>query len=496
MKQFVALARVSSREQEREGFSLEVQEEALRRYAEQAGGKIKKMFKVTETASKREERESFRELMAYARAHAAALSGILFYKVDRAARNLEDHVELLHLEKEICVPVIYTSQPTDNTPAGEFLRNILACVSTLTTTQQAKDVREGMERRVQSGLFCGKAPFGYVNVRKQGRSLVEIHPINSATVQRIFDLYAYHGGTLRSVCATFREEGRKWSDAKPEFTPSKIHDILRDRAYVGEVQYRGAWLQGTHEPLVLQSVFARVQTLLGNRTYNAHSSVYGSGMIVCADCGRPFVVEIKTKKTKAGEKEYFYYRCAGYMEEGHPRVRYTERQLDDHMLSLFRKLRIADEKVTKWILNVLRARLKGEDDLRDRELDRLQKEERSLHAQPQKLIRLNLLGEIEGESYRSMADTLREEAATVRLRIEALSRDQQEIADVAIGLFELSQQLEKKWVAADIATKRTLLEILCLNFSADHASLSVTMNKPFDIIAEGLIVQCGRGDWI
>ena len=30
MKQFVALARVSSREQEREGFSLEVQEDALK----------------------------------------------------------------------------------------------------------------------------------------------------------------------------------------------------------------------------------------------------------------------------------------------------------------------------------------------------------------------------------------------------------------------------------------------------------------------------------
>ena len=39
MKQFVALARVSSREQEREGFSLEIQEDALRRYATQAAAK-------------------------------------------------------------------------------------------------------------------------------------------------------------------------------------------------------------------------------------------------------------------------------------------------------------------------------------------------------------------------------------------------------------------------------------------------------------------------
>jgi len=38
MKQFVGLARVSSREQEREGFSLEIQEDAIKRYAQQHQG--------------------------------------------------------------------------------------------------------------------------------------------------------------------------------------------------------------------------------------------------------------------------------------------------------------------------------------------------------------------------------------------------------------------------------------------------------------------------
>lgn len=40
MKKFVALARVSSREQEREGFSLDVQEEALKAYADREKGEI------------------------------------------------------------------------------------------------------------------------------------------------------------------------------------------------------------------------------------------------------------------------------------------------------------------------------------------------------------------------------------------------------------------------------------------------------------------------
>ena len=67
MKRFAALARVSSREQEREGFSLEVQEDALRRYATQAGGEIVKLYRIAETASKADERKTFRELVANAK---------------------------------------------------------------------------------------------------------------------------------------------------------------------------------------------------------------------------------------------------------------------------------------------------------------------------------------------------------------------------------------------------------------------------------------------
>ena len=50
-KRFAALARVSSREQEREGFSLEVQDDALHRYAKAQGGAIVKCWRIAETAS-------------------------------------------------------------------------------------------------------------------------------------------------------------------------------------------------------------------------------------------------------------------------------------------------------------------------------------------------------------------------------------------------------------------------------------------------------------
>ena len=47
------------------GFSLDVQEDALRRYAERHDGTIVKLFRIAETATKYDERKAFKELLAY-----------------------------------------------------------------------------------------------------------------------------------------------------------------------------------------------------------------------------------------------------------------------------------------------------------------------------------------------------------------------------------------------------------------------------------------------
>lgn len=134
---------------------LEVQKEALRRYAAQAGGKIVKFFKIALTASKGEERKTFRELIAYAKKNAAFLDGLCFYKMDRASRNLFDYVELERLESEYNLPFILVSQPTENTPAGRIMCRTLANMASVYTEQQSVDVREGLSRRIREGWFIG-----------------------------------------------------------------------------------------------------------------------------------------------------------------------------------------------------------------------------------------------------------------------------------------------------------------------------------------------------
>ncbi len=495
-KKYVALARVSSREQEREGFSLDVQEDALRAYAGRHDGVIVKLWRIAETASKEDERTTFKELVRYVKTHAADLDGILFYKIDRAARHLPDYVKLEELESEYGVPFISISQPTENTPAGRMMRRTMANMAAFFTEQQSLDVKDGLARRVQSGLFPGKAPFGYRNIRVEKRGLIEVHPENAPKVRRIFHLYAFHNHTLDTLLDALHKEGVTYTVSVPRFGRSKLYEILRDRSYVGEIEFQGQWLPGKHPPLIDRPTWDRVQALLGDKVRRSHDLLYAGELIHCGHCQRPITGERVFKKTKDGQREYIYYRCAGYLAEGHPRVRVRDFHIDNEVLAMFDRLRVADAEVREWFVAVLRAKTKGEQEASRVRADELQRQLSQVRQQQDRLVNLRLADEIDADTYARKGTELRDRVAGLELQLQACSRSRDECAELAIKTFELSQSLKEKWLVADNDAKRRILEIVGLNYTLIDVNLVCEMRKPFGLLAEGLPNEQSRGDRI
>ena len=89
---------------------------------------------------------------------------------------------------------------------------------------------------------------------------------------------------------------------------------------------------------------------------------------------------------------------------------------------------------------------------------------------------------------------LRDKEAALKLEIDVTDRGRHEIIDIAVKAFELSQSLRQKWLTADYAAKRCLLEIICLNCTLDDVSLVPTMRKPFDLLTKGLVSKNSRGN--
>lgn len=496
MKRFVALARVSSREQEREGFSLAVQEDALKRYAATTGGEIVRLYRIAETASKRDERKTFREMIAFAKENAPKLDGLLFYKIDRAARNLFDYVELERLESDYGLAFLSVSQPTENTPAGRMMRRTLANMASFYTEQQSLDVKEGLARRVEEGWFISRPPFGYKNVRVDGRSIVETDPVDAPKVKRIFELYAYHSLTLDMLKIRIAKEGIEYKPSMPGFSRSKLYEILKDRAYIGEIEHRGKWFTGRHEPLIDFGMWRRVQILLGGKTYQKHLLTFGAELVRCGHCEHPVTGEIKTKKTKAGPKSYIYYRCTRYTKAGHPRKRTTEPELDRQVLELFERIKIQDPAVRKWFVDVLKAKTHDDGKASIERREEVQRQLTQALRREQRLVDLRLDDEIDEDTFAEKRVDLSDRVSELKVNLEALDRGRAEMTDVALKVFELSQTLRDRWLTAEPDVRRRILELVCLNCSLVDGKLVYEIRKPFDVLDEGLNSAKSRGSRI
>jgi site-specific DNA recombinase len=109
----------------RRGRSRQVQEAALHRYAARHNGQIVRLWRTSGNLDCFEHRLARELLLAYVKEHAAELDGILFYRLDRAARNLSELKELVRLEVEHGVRLIFVAEPYENKPAARLERRFL-----------------------------------------------------------------------------------------------------------------------------------------------------------------------------------------------------------------------------------------------------------------------------------------------------------------------------------------------------------------------------------
>jgi hypothetical protein len=177
-------------------------------------------------------------------------------------------------------------------------------------------------------------------------------------------------------------------------------------------------------------------------------------------------------------------------------VRVTEGDLDAELLSIFDRMKVHDAAVREWFSAVLRSQTRDSQTQAAEQRADLQRQLTAALGQQDRLVNLRLNEEIDAETFAKKQTELRDRESALKLSMEALDRTHHEIADLAVKAFELSQTLREQWLTADHATKRLLLEIVCLNCRLVDGSLECEMRKPFDVLAKGLVSTESRDDRI
>jgi site-specific DNA recombinase len=293
----VIYTRVSSREQEQEGFSLDAQSKLLREYAERNGLEIVHAFEDVETA-KATGRKQFGEMVTFLRRNHRSCRILLVEKTDRLYRNYRDAVTLEDLDIEIHFVKEGQVLSKDAKSQIKFMHDIRLAVARNYSENLREEVKKGMQEKASQGVYPGRPPFGYRN--SGGTRSIEIHPEKSAIAKRVFELYASGRYSLLALSKTLRAE------SGVSISKTNLHKMLTNPFYIGQFEWGGNTYAGTHTPLITPQLYADVEAVMHgyNRPKYGKREIAFRGLVKCAHDDCTVTGEIKKGK-------YVYYRCSG-----------------------------------------------------------------------------------------------------------------------------------------------------------------------------------------
>ena len=470
----VLYARVSSKDQEREGFSIPAQQKLLRQYAHEQGLAIVQEFQDVETA-KQAGRGRFGEMLAFLKADPSCRT-ILVEKTDRLYRNIRDWITVdeldltVHFVKENAV-VSKASRSSE-----KFMHGIQVLMAKNYVDNLSEEVKKGMREKAEQGHWPTKAPVGYLDNRTTHR--IERDPARGPLIAALFDLYASGAYSLKALTVNAHAIGLTHPRSGRRMMKAEIHRILQNVIYTGDFRWLGKMYRGSHTPLVSRERFQQVQDVLNRKPrarYPKQKHAF-MGLLTCARCGCTMTAERKKGK-------YTYYRCTGFHGRcGNTYIR--EEQLADLLGTVVERIQIPAE-LADWIAEDLRTSQSDLEQARQQALTHATQRRRGVQAKFDRGYDDYLEGRIPEGFWKRKSEEWEAELATVDAELARLSRPTPAYAVTAEKTLELAKNAYFLYSQQPFAERRRLLDTVLSNCTFDRGTLYPTYTKPFDLLSRG-----------
>ena len=225
----VLYARVSSREQREEGFSIEAQMKLLRTFAANQGIEIAREFIEIESA-KSAGRKQFAEMVTYFKRNRSCRT-LLVEKTDRLYRNQRDALTLEDLDIKIHFVKEGDALSKDSKSQVKFMHDIRLAMARNYSENLREEVKKGMNEKASQGTYPGRPPFGYRN--NVGARTIEINPQKAPIAKHVFELYASGRYSLLALSKELRHVHGTY------ISKTNLHKMLTNPFYIGRFEWGG-----------------------------------------------------------------------------------------------------------------------------------------------------------------------------------------------------------------------------------------------------------------
>ena len=232
----VAYCRVSTLEQKKRGYGIDIQIRDVTLFAGLHNLFVQKFYKDEGESGIKEEREGLKQLMKDCRSGQVAV--VILPSLDRLSREVRIAENLFHQFQKLEVRILIADMPQYNGERKDILiRQILEAISEENRREIIERLWKGRQERIRKGLFPGgNLPYGYV--RKNKSIVIDVQ--ESAIVGEIFAL-ADQGHTGQGVSNELNRRGFVRRNGKP-WTQRQVCRILSNeklykegRIHYGEV---------------------------------------------------------------------------------------------------------------------------------------------------------------------------------------------------------------------------------------------------------------------
>ena len=483
----IILTRVSTKDQEEEGYSLDAQLDRLRNYCNKRGLEIIKEFTIVESST-RGGRKEFHKMMDFVEAQKECIA-IVADKVDRLQRSFNEFPMLNQLRRAGRIELHFNTENqvlTRNSDSSQIMSHEAFILMAESYTNNISDnVRRSFDKMVAEGKYRHAAPVGYINSTDglKEKTIVE-DPEMGAIVRKLFQEFATGIYTLADIVRKANEWGFHTQTGIRAHTQT-VRNTLTNPFYYGFMKYHDEYYPHSYPRLTDKETFDKCQKVLGlrlNTKKRKNEDVY-RGIVRCSFCDGLMTPDFKGKR-----RQHRYLFCP------HCKDSYVnEKVLDAEIESVLRRIAKIEPKWYEKALKGIEKELKKDHELDIKQRASLLSRLSKIENMEFKLVDLAIGDEEEGKKSITM-DLFNKKLEELLKQKEKINKELSNYGGLAhkslISLKDLvllMSRLPEIYQSSNLDEKRKILKLIFSNMRMKRKNPLFSIRKPLEnILSRGL----------